>query len=313
MENLNTPPPSPTPPPTPQDRNKTFMIIAIVAMVIAVGALLYTIFGNKKEASKEETKVEATVVDSLPAKKDSVIVQEPQKTVNEYGEEYDPIELQYVIANDAYLRTAPSTSSQAGTLKFGDAVYVDNSKSEGQYATVYLSKPDNTNMSQQYYVTSSVLVSHYEFEQYKKSFSLPQFAKLASKTKKLITDNNYSNSTSYSLTQNADRAKYSISYGDFDGDKITDVAVVLDNNEKQTSRLLIICTNAATKDPYLAYAADYNDKVRINSFRKGAPVYMDSDEFYASPHDGLILNYEYGKLAIIFDSSNQKFKVYEQE
>ncbi len=142
---------------------------------------------------------------------------------------------------------------------------------------------------------------------------MPQFAKLASKTKKLITDNNYSNSTSYSLTQNADRAKYAISYGDFDGDKITDVAVVLDNNEKQTSRLLIICTNAATKDPYLAYAADYNDKVRINSFRKGASVYMDSDEFYSSPHDGFILNYEYGKLAIIFDSSNQKFKVYEQE
>lgn len=90
------------------------------------------------------------------------------------------------------------------------------------------------------------------------------------------------------------------------------MAVILDNNEAQVSRLLVICTNAITKDPYLAYAENYNDKMRMNSFKKNAKVFMNTSTLVPSPYDGLILKADDAKIAIIYDKKNQKFRTYYQ-
>ena len=101
--------------------------------------------------------------------------------------------------------------------------------------------------------------------------------------------------------------------GDFDGDGLRDVAVIQDNNEKQISHLLVICTNSATKMPYVAFEENYSDKMKINSFKKGALVFMNSDEFNNAPVDGLIVQGEDVKIAIMYDKDLQKFKTYQQE
>lgn len=305
----------------PQDnKNRNIIIAAIATLVLAVAA--YFIFFHKKEEPKAG--VDNTVKkDSLKANKlpkDSVKV-DSAKTTNEYSEYdeegYEPFTESFVISNEAFLRSAPNANddTKVKSLKFGERVYVENQESNNGYSKVYLTNPGSVKnpASQPYYLTESVVVSRYQFDEYKKYFSLAPFSGLASKTKKLILDEDYSNGTDYEVTQNADRAKNALSYGDFDNDGLMDVAIVLDNNEKQTSRLLIICTNKATKEPYLGFAENYSDKVRINSFKKGSSVFMNSDEFNSSPNDGIIVNGEDIKLAVIYDRDVQKFKTYYQE
>ena len=311
----NQPVNSPNNPQNNQNRN---LIIAAIA-VLVLGIAAYFIFFNKKD---KEVITTTNSKDSVAAvvPKDSVIVDSARvaESENEYeGEDYEPITESFIISNEAFLRSAPNAEdgTKVKSLKFGERVYLENKEPTNGYAKVYLSNPGSVKnpTAQAYYLTESVVVSHYQFDEYKKYFSLAPFSGLASKTKKLILDEDYSNGTDYEVTQNADRAKNTLSYGDFDQDGSMDVAIVLDNNEKQTSRLLIICTNKATKEPYLGFAENYSDKVRINSFKKGASVFMNSDEFTNSPNDGIIVNGEDIKLAIIYQNSSQKFKTYYQE
>lgn len=314
MENYSNSDPNQQPTQNPKPDRNQLMYIIIACLALALGVALYFVFKKDKKVNDHTAVVQT---DSAKVVQDTIRKDTLQtKVTTEYEEgegDYEPYSESFVIANDAFLRNAPSQESQAGSLKFGDRVWIDNSKSQGQYATVYLSKPQKNAMPQTYYVTESVLVRDYEFDKYKKYFSLGPFAKLASKTKKLILDNDYSKGTSYAITQNAERAKSTVCYGDFDGDGVTDVAVLMDNNEQQSSRILIICTNAATKDPYLAFAEDYSDRMKINSFKKGASVIMNSAELISSPHDGVIVKGDDVKLALIFDSNSQKFKTYYQE
>ena len=309
----NQPVNSPNNPQNNQNRN---LIIAAIA-VLVLGIAAYFIFFNKKD---KEVVTTVNPKDSVAAvvPKDSVVVDSARVTNgdNEY-EGYEPYTESYVISNEAFLRSVPNANddSKVQSLKFGERVYRDNRESSNGYAKVYLTDPGSgkTTTAQPYYLTESVVVSNYEFDDFKKYFSLAPFSGLASKTKKLILAEDYSDGTDYEVTQNADRAKNTLSYGDFDQDGSVDLAIVLDNNEKQTSRLLIICTNKATKEPYLAFAENYSDKIRINSFKKGASVFMNSDEFTNSPNDGIIVNGEDIKLALIYQNSSQKFKTYYQE
>lgn len=323
MENDNfnsgssIPNPPTNPPVNPQNNNNRNLIIGAIA-VLVLGIAAYFIFFNKKETTSNESKKDSLLV-KAPVK-DSVRVDSTRVTNgdDEFEDEgYEPYTESYVISNEAFLRSVPNANddSKVQSLKFGERVYRDNRESPNGYAKVYLSDPGSgkTTTSQPYYLTESVVVSTYEFNDFKKYFSLAPFSGLASKTKKLILDEDYSDGTDYEITQNGDRAKSTLAYGDFDQDGLGDVAIVLDNNEKQTSRLLIICTNKATKEPYLAFAENYSDKVRVNSFRKGASVFMNTDEFTPSPSDGIIVNGEDIKLAVIYEKSSQKFKTYYQE
>ena len=304
-----------------QNNKKRNLVIGIVSAII-LAIILYFLFYNKQEKTPAENTL--TQKDSLKKEKpkqDSAKIDSIKTTSNdEYdGEEegYEPYSENYVIAKDAFLQSTPSTAetSKVKQLKFGEKIYVKNDGNTNSFATVYLTKPTTEKQptEQPYYVYQSVLVSQYEFEEYKKYFSLSPFSDLASKTKKLVLDEDYNNGTQYYVTQNAERAKNVLSYGDYDKDGIIDIAIVLDNNEKQISRLLVICTNSVTKEPYLAFAENYSDKVKINSFKKGASVFMNSDDFNPSPKDGIMIKGEDIKLALIYNNNLQKFKTYYQE
>lgn len=307
-----------------QKKNKilTYALIGLGALLLIGGILFFT---TRKKETETTVAQKDSVKTAVPAnvfgdsvKVDSAVAavkdDTPDPHYDEYGEEYEPYSENYVIANEAFVRTSPSESASklSTNLKFGDRLIVDNSYNSGKYAKVYFTQPTKSAPQTAYYVTDYVLTYQGEFDEFKKYFSLKPFAGLAVKTKKLILDNDYSNSRSYQLTQNLERSKSALAYGDYDNDGIQDVAVVLDNNEDQYSRLLIICTNAATKDPYLAYAENFSDKMRINSYKKGAKIFMNSSSLVPSPADGVILNAEDAKIAIVYDKPNQKFNTFYQ-
>lgn len=301
-----------------KNNNNRNILLAVLGTLLLAAAIYFIFLKNKdkKEVEKVEMANEDTVTTQKVLEEDS-LAKFNRDQEGEYYEEEEYVTESYVVANEAYLRSSPSASpdTKVNSMKFGDKVYVKSGENTNGYSTVYLSKPANEkNITEQpYYLLESTVVSQYEYKQFKEFFSLAPFSTLASKTKKLILDKNYDNGVDYKVTQNSDRAKNALSYGDFDRDGITDVAIVLDNNEKQASRLLIICTNKATKDPYLAFAENYSDKVKINSFKKGSSIFMNTDEFMTSPNDGIIVRGEDVKIAMIYDNGLQKFKSYYQE
>lgn len=144
-------------------------------------------------------------------------------------------------------------------------------------------------------------------------FSHSPFSSLDTKTKKLLRSQNYSDGTTYAITRHAERAPSTICYGDFDADGYKDVAIVMDNEDKQCSRLLIICTQTATKEKFLAFSENYADKIKINAFPKGSKIIMNNESPETSAIDGIIAIGEDVKLAVVYDTHLQKFNTFYQE
>ena len=298
--------------------NLLYIIIGILSLVLISFAIY--LFTSKKEDKKEEIAEKTLNKDSISSNlsnssKDTLNV----KMISDEGEDYEEYEKyteSYVIGSEVFLRDAPSKdANKVKSLFFGNKLYVKDYYDDKDYYTVYLTKPVNEKnpTEQSYYVLSSTIVTSDEFNQFKTSFSLDPYSKLDSKVKKLILDENYSESVNYEVSQNSDRVKNTICFGDFDQDNLRDVVVILDNNEKQYSRLLVICNNKGSNEPYLAYAENFDDKVLINSFKKGAKIFDGtSDDLVSSPRDGVILNTESSKYVIMYDPKYQKFKSFAQ-
>ena len=195
-------------------------------------------------------------------------------------------------------------------------MYLDEEKSSSGNSIIYLNNPHKVPSTKQYPISvdDEVLIDSYSFTEFKNSFSLPPFSSLPPGVKKVILEaDGYHDGRTYNVTQNADRAKSTLSTGDFDGDGVKDYAVVLDDNENQVSRLVIISINKVTKKPYVSFAENYNDKLKLKSFSKGASIYMNSSSFIKAPRDGVLISNEVGGLVVIYDTNAQKYKTYEQQ
>lgn len=278
------------------------------AVFLGIVALVggYFGFANKNgnpnlnpKADSLTTKVDSTAL----VKKDSV------KTEDYEGEEYEPYGEFRIIANELALPDGQK-------LKFGDVVYKDYEKSSSSNNVIYLHNPRETPSTKSYPVSISenVMIDGYYFEDYKNKFSLSPYNTLPPQVKRLLMneDGNYRNERRYFITQNADRAKTTLTSGDYDGDGVKDFAVVLDDNERQESRLMIIGSNKATKNVYIAFAESYYDKIKIKSFAKGASVYMNSDDFVKAPRDGVLIQTGGETWIVIYNKETQRFDYYKQ-
>ena len=272
-----------------------YIIIVAVALIAAISAYYYYTHKRSQHSTRDTVNKEA-----ISRKNDSLRSQ--REEYEEEGEERYGTNI-YVGNGDVL---------GGNELRFGDVLYVDYQKSNENRKTVYLSNPYESNNPTPYKINADILIDESSFESYKENFSLSPFTSLPHAVKSLILDNHYSDGNDYNITQNADRAKSTICYGDFDNDGSGDFAVLLDNNEKQISRLLIICTNSATKKPYIGFAENYNDKMRISSFKYGTSIIMDS-ELQTSKADGVFLKGEDLEIAIVYEKRLQKFKTYYQE
>ena len=285
-------------------KRSLYIAFSIIGALILGVSGYFVFFGKNKDAEK--------VVphnDSVLVNKDSTKVAKKDSLSDEYDGEYDPYTSYKVISNTL---TLPNGQK----LNFGDEVYLDEEKSSSGNSIIYLNNPHKVPSTKQYPISvdDEVLIDSYSFTEFKNSFSLPPFSSLPPGVKKVILDaDGYHDGRTYNVTQNADRAKSTLSTGDFDGDGVKDYAVILDDNEGQVSRLVIISINKVTKKPYVSFAENYNDKLKLKSFSKGASIYMNSSSFIKAPRDGVLISNEVGGLVVIYDTNAQKYKTYEQQ
>ena len=285
-------------------KRSLYIAFSIIGVLILGVSGYFVFFGKNKDAEKVVPQNDSALVH-----KDSVKVAKKDSLSDEYDGEYDPYTLYKVISNTL---TLPNGQK----LNFGDEVYLDEEKSSSGNSIIYLNNPHKVPSTKQYPISvdDEVLIDSYSFTEFKNSFSLPPFSSLPPGVKKVILDaDGYHNGRTYNVTQNADRAKSTLSTGDFDGDGVKDYAVILDDNEGQVSRLVIISINKVTKKPYVSFAENYNDKLKLKSFSKGASIYMNSSSFIKAPRDGVLISNEVGGLVVIYDTNAQKYKTYEQQ
>lgn len=284
-------------------KRSLYIAFSIIGALILGVSGYFVFFGKNKEAKKVVPQNDSVLVN-----KDSAKVAKKDSLSGDYEGEYAPYTLYKVISNTL---TLPNGQK----LNFGDEVYLDEEKSSSGNSIIYLNNPHKVPSTKQYPISvdDEVLIDSYSFTEFKNSFSLPPFSSLPPGVKKVILEaDGYHDGRTYNVTQNADRAKSTLSTGDFDGDGVKDYAVILDDNEGQVSRLVIISINKVTKKPYVSFAENYNDKLKLKSFSKGASIYMNSSSFVKAPRDGILISNEGGGLVIIYDTNAQKYKFYEQ-
>ena len=285
-------------------KRSLYIAFSIIGALILGVSGYFVFFGKNKEAKKVVSQNDSALVN-----KDSANVAKKDSLSGDYEGEYDPYTLYKVISNTL---TLPNGQK----LNFGDEVYLDEEKSSSGNSIIYLNNPHKVPSTKQYPISvdDEVLIDSYSFTEFKNSFSLPPFSSLPPGVKKVILEaDGYHDGRTYNVTQNADRAKSTLSTGDFDGDGVKDYAVILDDNEGQVSRLVIISINKVTKKPYVSFAENYNDKLKLKSFSKGASIYMNSSSFIKAPRDGVLISNEVGGLVVIYDTNAQKYKTYEQQ
>ena len=285
-------------------KRSLYIAFSIIGALILGVSGYFVFFGKNKDAEKVVSQNDSALVN-----KDSAKVAKKDSLSGDYEGEYDPYTLYKVISNTL---TLPNGQK----LNFGDEVYLDEEKSSSGNSIIYLNNPHKVPSTKQYPISvdDEVLIDSYSFTEFKNSFSLPPFSSLPPGVKKVILEaDGYHDGKTYNVTQNADRAKSTLSTGDFDGDGVKDYAVILDDNEGQVSRLVIISINKVTKKPYVSFAENYNDKLKLKSFSKGASIYMNSSSFIKAPRDGVLISNEVGGLVVIYDTNAQKYKTYEQQ
>lgn len=210
-----------------------------------------------------------------------------------YAEEY------FIIANKSYLRSSPNKNANniIDTLQFGKKVYIksvyydeegggevvgdasllENEKVDG-FVAVYFKKPKTIQEKPNGYVTEKVLEFEYEFKNYQKYFSLPEFKKLDSQMKRIILENDYVNNKTFTLTESSQKAPNAICTGDFDGDGQKDLAVVLDNVENESSLILVFLVNSSTKEPYVAYKKEFYEYLKVKKISKNTSFTISNEE-----------------------------------
>ena len=285
-------------------KRSLYIAFSIIGALILGVSGYFVFFGKNKDAEKVVSQNDSVLVN-----KDSAKVAKKDSLSGDYEGEYDPYTLYKVISNTL---TLPNGQK----LNFGDEVYLDEEKSSSGNSIIYLNNPHKVPSTKQYPISvdDEVLIDSYSFTEFKNSFSLPPFSSLPPGVKKVILEaDGYRDDRTYNVTQNADRAKSTLSTGDFDGDGVKDYAVILDDNEGQVSRLVIISINKVTKKPYVSFAENYNDKLKLKSFSKGTSIYMNSSSFIKAPRDGVLISNEVGGLVVIYDTNAQKYKTYEQQ
>lgn len=275
----------------------------VLALILLIGG--YFVFSNKNEAKDTVVKN-----DSLAVKKDSTTINADSLKNSEGYDEESPYQSYSLISNAVSLPNGQK-------LKFGDRVFVHYENEGQEFKTAYLNDPTQYPSAKNNPVSlnENMIIPTYSFEDFKNNFSLAPYSALPSVMKKLLNEENnkYIDGGNYKIAQNESRAKSTLASGDFDGDGIKDVAVILDDNERQYSRLLVICSNEATKKPYVAFAQNYPTRYKVRSFKKGASIYMDTSDLIKAPQDGVIIENQSSSYVVIYNSKNQSFEYYLQE
>jgi len=147
------------------------------------------------------------------------------------------------------------------------------------------------------------------------TFTLPQYDDIPTPFKrgivKIFMDGGYLSKNSddiYFFTKIKDRAPKVIAYGNFTGQAEREMAFILENFDYQSSAIFII----PQRGNVLYWKKLENELPTINSFKKGALIYMDKMELIPAPNDGIIKQTKSSKYVIIYNTKTKTFDEYYQ-
>ncbi|MCL2650241.1 MAG: hypothetical protein FWD60_04335 [Candidatus Azobacteroides sp.] len=207
-------------------------------------------------------------------------------------------------------------------IDFKDIIQQDNKTYYG--CTYYLldgSTAEIFKRKENYYLETTTLdeleSTSYRRE-YLRTFPIKDAQQLSASVKRTIVGYIYDNSIAvqeYFFTQDPNRIKKSIVLADFNMDGEQDAAVILEDAQKR-NRLLILCCNKDTKKSYLAYTASDAWSAVINSFKKDAKIFINSEDLVKAPNNGIIYEILEGskeKFAIFYNPKTMQFEQYIQK
>lgn len=165
------------------------------------------------------------------------------------------------------------------------------------------------------------LASMEEYEYYKNiTFPVSEYDAIPLNYKraivKLLKDNGQykAGNDGYGFTRIKDRAKKVFAFGNFtdrpDANKDNrELAFILEKKDFSSTALYII-----SSDGGLLFTKEFPDSELpiINSFKKGAKIYMEEPTLVPSPSDGLILKFPETKYVVIYDKKLTNFTSYYQ-
>ncbi|MCU0327888.1 MAG: hypothetical protein MUE53_02755 [Chitinophagales bacterium] len=281
--------------------NKNFLILLFLGLLTL----------NSCDSSADKASVSINPSDST-LKKDTI--KNPETLMDGEEGDYETYMEVFTIADKTNLRSTPDKSSTPvqvmnfGTKLYAKDYYVDESNSN---VKVYLTKPVNeANPTEPfYYVTRSTLVDNYSFSDFKTFFSLSPFKELKSGVKKIIIENKYEDSENYLVSQDHNRVKKTLSVGDFNGDKIEDYLVCIENKNQSMSRILVISTNKATNEPYLVFSQVLNSLVNVDKYKKGSLEITENPAFSNVKGDVGTLKSQEGDFYLRYNSEFNKYEI----
>lgn len=283
----------PPPPPPPKKSNAPYILITIVAAILIV-IILFLILKNKRpDEAPQAPDHTAIVVDTT----------QPKPFDPDEGFDDDPFLTSYRVLKDV--------ATPSGVLRKGDIVQVSEAESSEDMRAVYPN--GHSKNAKPVYLSLEYFLRESSYEEYKEYFSAPPFSTLPPGVQRLLLEHTTVDEIPYRPSQNSVRTKSTVAYGDFDGDGIRDVAVIMENLGVLTSRLYVFSTNHSTHQYYLAHTEPFSDLMRIRSFKKGAPIYRNTEAFIAAPRDGLVVTGEDVVLVVLYEPELQKYKTYFQE
>ncbi|WP_313376994.1 hypothetical protein [Chishuiella sp.] len=149
---------------------------------------------------------------------------------------------------------------------------------------------------------------------YNKFFTIDEYKNLPPNYQYSILNylgNNYRDEDNYYFVSRIpSRAKTIYCYGNFTNknkNSQKDLAFIAEFSDYKSSKLIITNTNGD-----LLFTKEYYSLPIINSFKKGAKIYMGAKKLVPSNCDGIILQEPDEKYAIVFDNKTKQFIQYHQ-
>ncbi len=242
-------------------------------------------------------------------------------TLEKYG--FTAVE-NYVIKEVADVRRTPNFApyNTIHKLKFGTKIYtkevnpnnpadfkVDMSlierESKNDYVAIYASKPVTLSEMPVGFLAKEDFIKKENFKDFKPEPKKPEKINIDPVIKATIEDNYLINDVEYRLPEKIKRYNKSIAYGDFNGDGVSDFAVVLDNFEATNSAVMIYFFNTEKMLYDLVYKKAYDGLLEINGIPNNTPVSVNG-EMTTFPLDGFQLSGATG-LVYVYNPDGKNF------
>lgn len=288
-------------------KNKYVIIIAFLSVTILF--ISYKLFSSKNSTVNKKSNPEYYQDYSLanPNLKG--------KTLEELGL---MAQENYVIAETGHVRRTQNfaQSNTIHELKFGTVIYTKNLDSlsgiivdeqllarenKKGFVAVYAEKPTRITDLPIGFMDEKEIISKEKFKDFKPEIKEEEIIKYSATILDAVETNANFDGELYQLSENAERSKKALVFGDFNNDGVKDMAVVVDLVDSSKSGLLIFFKS--DQEYKLAYKKGFNSKVSAKTINKETPITLKS-ESTIFPFDGILISDK---------NSNSYFYIYDTD